>query len=155
MRKICLFSFCTFCSFHRAGSSGPQAGISGPPDISGQISGPLDISDQISGPNFRTMSRDLPRNFRTPRSDPDAPGSSLDMVRNFGLEILAGNIRGSGNSGLRTGTSGPVKTAENAKRKRTYLSHPDSVFDDLGLVEIVTTSSTRIYKETSQSNKGG
>ena len=32
------------------------------------------------------------------------------------------------------GTSGQRKTAETAKLKRAYLLHPDSVFDDLGLV---------------------
>ena len=42
-------------------------------------------SFSCAGRNFRG----LPRNFRTPRSHPNALGSSLDIVRNFGLELLA------------------------------------------------------------------
>ena len=63
--------------------------------------------------------------------------------------MLGPELQGAGISGLRAGTSAPLKTAENAKRKRAYLSHPDSVFYDLGLVGLATKSSTRIYRKTS------
>ena len=83
---------------------------------------------------------------------PERPGRPWELTGHgpeFWVGNLAGYIRGAGISGLKTGTSGPEKTAERAKRKWAYLSHPDSIFDDLGLVGIVTTSSTRIYRERS------
>ena len=52
-----------------------------------------------------------------------------------------------GTTGQTVGTFDPEKIAETAKLKWEYLLHPDSVFDDLGLVGKRTT---RAYTTKSQ-----
>ena len=65
--------------------------------------------------------------------------------RKWYLEVAAEVA--SGSTARVAGTSGQRKTAETAKLNRAYLLHPDSVFDDLGLVG---KRATRAYTTKNQ-----
>ena len=107
--------------------------------------GPLNRASR----NLPVMHRnDLDRSFRPKFPAIFRPGHQRDTPHLSQLEIfsLETSVR---KFPARSGDSGLRKLQKYQPRKRTYLDHPNSVFDDLGLVGITATSSTRSCRETS------